>query len=86
MHLTPWYEAHVDCVGNWPFTCRGVKYNFKALTTIDPVTNLVEIELMKKHTSAEAARAFEDSWLARYPKPACLGIVGQWARVSGLRI
>ena len=36
---------------------------------VDPVTNLVEIAQVKSTQSEENARAFVDTWLARYPVP-----------------
>jgi len=39
----PWQEIHVDTIGPWRVKHRGIKLKFKALTVIDPVTNLLEI-------------------------------------------
>ena len=43
--------------------------NFRALTMIDTVTNLLEIKLIPNKTAQVVANAFENTWLARYPKP-----------------
>lgn len=68
--LVPWQEVHVDCIGQWQIKVRGVNLAFNALTMIDPVTNLLEIvRVSSKKTSAEVSRAFENTWLARYPRP-----------------
>jgi hypothetical protein len=69
----PWQEVHVDTIGPWMFT-KGkgrnqVQYEIRALTCIDPVTNLLEICLLSDKTSAAAATAFENVWLSRYPRP-----------------
>ena len=42
---------------------------FKALTCIDPVTNLVELIWIMNRTMGHVAEQFENSWLARYPRP-----------------
>jgi hypothetical protein len=40
-----------------------------ALTIIDTVTNLVELVRINNKTSAHVALQFENTWLARYPRP-----------------
>ena len=47
----------------------GYDYTIRALTTIDVATNLLEIEPITTQMSAECTRAFENSWLLRYPQP-----------------
>ena len=42
---------------------------FLALTIIDTVTNLVEIVLLDKKSAANVALQFQNTWLARYPRP-----------------
>ena len=42
---------------------------FIALTIIDMVTNLAELVLLENKTSAHVALQFENTWLARYPRP-----------------
>ena len=44
-------------------------YTIRALTTIDVMTNLLEIEHLVTQTSAEGAQAFENGWLSCYPQP-----------------
>ena len=44
-------------------------YEFKALTSIYPVTNLVELTRINNATSEEITRTFAQSWLTRYPWP-----------------
>ena len=41
--LMPWQEIHCDTVGPWTIELRAKTLTFKAVTVIDPVTNLVEI-------------------------------------------
>jgi hypothetical protein len=43
VRVAPWYEVHVDLIGPWKVSVNGIECAFKALTMIDPVTNLVEI-------------------------------------------
>ena len=47
----------------------GCSYQFNALTSIDPTTNLLEIEELPKKTAQACADAFESGWLAQYPHP-----------------
>jgi len=68
---TPWYEVHIDTVGNWSIPYKGMKkpMEFKAQTCIEPVTNLLEVVRVKGADSQTAWDAFENNYLARYPKP-----------------
>ena len=67
---TPWQEVHTDTIGPWTLKLAGGKtLTFLAQTNIDPVTNLLEIATVKNTTSKEAARVFQNNWLARYPRP-----------------
>ena len=65
----PWSEVATDCIGPWNIELRGGRnYDIRALT-INLTTNLLEIEPITTQTSAECARAFENGWLSRYPRP-----------------
>ena len=67
---SPWSEVATDCIGPWTVELRGGRaYTIRALTTIDVTTNLLEIEPLTTQMSAECARAFENGWLSRYPRP-----------------
>ena len=68
--LSPWQEVHVDTIGPWKIKVNRVPMEFRAQTSIDPVTNLLEVNRVSSTTSAEASRAFENNWIARYPRPA----------------
>jgi predicted DNA binding CopG/RHH family protein len=48
----------------------GQEIEFRALTSIDLVTNLVEIVRIKDKTCANVTLQFENAWLARHPRPA----------------
>ena len=67
--VTPWDEVAVDLIGLWKIKVNGTEYEFKALTCIDPVTNLVEIIQINDKSSDHAAQHFENLWLSRYPCP-----------------
>ena len=70
-NAAPWEEVHIDCIGNWHFKIsKTVSINLRALTMIDPVTNLLEVvRLDDVPTASSVMRAFENTWLSRYPKP-----------------
>jgi hypothetical protein len=73
----PWKRVNVDMIG--PFIVRdvnNVKHELRALTMIDPATGWFEIKDVTRATSAEVSAAFDDTWLARYPRPQYLGYDG----------
>ena len=53
----------------WELKSQGVAAKFWAVTIIDPVTDLIEIARATSTKSAENARTFKNTWLARHPKP-----------------
>ena len=65
----PWTEVHVDLIGPWDYTVNGLKVKVRALTAVDPVTNLVEIVRVKSTKCKESTDAFVNTWLSRYPLP-----------------
>jgi transposase InsO family protein len=65
----PFEEVAVDLIGPWTIQIRGKPYEFRALTSIDTVTALVEICQIKNKTADHVSRKFAQSWLARYPWP-----------------
>ena len=68
--IAPWSEVHVDFIGPWNIKINDITLEFNALTCIDPVTNLIEINrLTKSKTADNAKELFENNWLARYPRP-----------------
>ena len=66
---SPWQEIHVDTIGPWRVNRRGIELKFKALTVIDPVTNLLEICRIPRKNDVQTSRALDQIWLCRYPKP-----------------
>ena len=67
--LVPWSEVAVDLIGPWKIDINGQEVEFSALTSIDMVTNLVELIRIENRTSNHVAQQFENSWLSRYPRP-----------------
>ena len=67
--LLPWSDIAVDLIGPWKLTIGNRTVEFRALTIIDLVTNLVELVRINSKTSREVTHAFVNTWLARYPKP-----------------
>lgn len=68
--LLPWHDVAVDCIGPWTIKIGDEEQvKFSALTIIDMVTNLVEIVRLDDGSAANAALHFENTWLARYPRP-----------------
>ena len=65
----PFEEVAVDLIGPWKISIRGKEYEFNALTSIDTVTNLVEIIRVENKTSHHVKTKFAQSWMARYPWP-----------------
>ena len=59
-----WSEVAVDLIGPWKIDLNGVEIEFKALTCIDPVTNLVEIMRVENQTAEHVAQQFENAWLS----------------------
>ena len=66
----PWHDVALDCIGPWTINLRGGKqFKILALTTMGTATNLLEIEPLRTKMASECARAFDNGWLARYPRP-----------------
>ena len=66
---TPWSETAVDLIGPRKIKIGNKELEFKALTIIDPVTNLLEIIRINNKTSKHIAQQFANAWLSRYPWP-----------------
>jgi hypothetical protein len=80
--IEPWNEVHVDLIGPWMIPQRPSKnpnlsakpdvkqpLQILALTMIDPSTHLLELIVVSDKESRTVARAFDRSWLCRYPRP-----------------
>ena len=68
--LIPFEEVHIDLIGPWTVEVQGKEIEIKALTCIEPVTNLVELIRIDNKTAKHVAQQFSNVWLARYPWPA----------------
>ena len=66
---SPWTEVHCDQIGPWDYKINGLEVKIRALTMVDPVTNLVEIARVHSTQCAENTDAFVNTWLSRYPLP-----------------
>ena len=67
--IMPWREVAVDLIGPWELKVGNQTQSFSALTIIDLITNLTEIVRIENKTAAHVALLFENTWLARYPRP-----------------
>jgi hypothetical protein len=81
--IEPWNEVHVDLIGPWIIPQRPSKKSPKlsakpdvkqplqvlALTMIDLSTHLIKLIVVPDKESCTVARAFDHSWLCRYPRP-----------------
>ena len=67
--LLPWSEIAVDTIGPWTLQIQNQRIEFKALTMIDTVTNLVELVRLDNALAAHVGLQFENTWLAQYPRP-----------------
>ena len=67
----PWHDIHIDLIGPWNIQIKNNMHKFIALTSMDPVLNLVEITQMNDKKSQSALDAFINGWLSCYPRPIC---------------
>jgi transposase InsO family protein len=67
--LVPWQEVAVDLIGPWSIEVHGQDLTFFALSMIDTVTTLPELARLMNKKSAHVGLQFENTWLARYPRP-----------------
>jgi hypothetical protein len=67
--ILPWQEVAVDLMGPWTVKPHGQEHKFHALTSVDAISNCPETFRLNNKTSQHAVQRFENSWLARHPKP-----------------
>ena len=67
MPAIPWTEVHLDLIGPWQYHVNGLKVSVRAMTIMDPVTNLVEIARVYTTKAEESTRVFLNTWISRYP-------------------
>ena len=70
VNITPWHTEAVDLIGPWKTLVNGQQLEFKVLTIMDTVTNLLEIVRIDNKTSENITQLFANTWLSRYPWPA----------------
>ena len=70
VNITPWHTVAVDLIGPWKTVVNGQTLEFKALTIMDTVTNLLEIVRIDNKSSENITQLFANTWLSRYPWPA----------------
>ena len=68
-NLVPLNEVYTDLIGPWTIIINGQILEFKALTSIDSVSNLAELIRIDNKFSKHVSEKFENSWLSRYPRP-----------------
>jgi len=69
----PWNRVNIDMVGPYTVQTPTKTHTLRALTMIDPATGWFEIKDISNATAHECMKAFDDVWLARYPRPQYLG-------------
>lgn len=69
----PWNRVNIDMVGPYTVKTPTKTYSLRALTMIDPATGWFEIKDVSSATADDCMKAFDDVWLARYPRPQYLG-------------
>ena len=70
--LYPWKQCDVDLIGPWYVSTSGrsgKSYEFYALTAIDRATGYPDAIIIKRKTSENVARKYNELWLSRYPRP-----------------
>ena len=60
--LFPWETVAVDLIGPWRIKINRVELEFRALTCINPVSNIVEAIKIKDKTSEHVAEQFANCW------------------------
>lgn len=64
-----WQEVHVNLIGPWQFKIKENEVTFHALTCIDLVMSLFEIDIIQNTTSLTVSKQCKNLWLSQYPKP-----------------
>ena len=72
----PWNRVNVDMIGPIKVKAKNGEFELRALTMIDPVTGWFEVKDISSPSAAACMEAFDDTWLARYPRPQYLGYDG----------
>ena len=70
VNIALWHTVSVDLIGPWTTLVNGQELEFKALTIIDTVKNLLEIVQIDNKKSENITQLFANTWLSRFPWPA----------------
>lgn len=71
----PWQTVHVDCGGPWTIryqhkdTNQIIKFEIHVIGMVDACTNWCEVARITTASSISTAKAFNQQWLSRYPRP-----------------
>ena len=60
-------EVYVNCIRPWTLNVHWKQVMILSLTSIDPVTNLIEINHFQGKASTEVSQVFDNNWLAWDP-------------------
>jgi transposase InsO family protein len=69
----PWNRINIDMVGPLTVKTPKRKHKLRVLTMIDPATGWFEVAQLKDATAKGCEEAFDNTWLARYPRPQYIG-------------
>jgi transposase InsO family protein len=69
----PWNRVNIDMVGPLTVKTPTKTHTLLVLTMIDPATGWFEVSALPNQTAQACADAFDDTWLARYPRPQYIG-------------
>ena len=69
----PWKRVNVDLVGPYTVKTPTGEFSLRAMTMIDPTTGWFEVKDISSATADTCMSAFDDTWLARYPRPQIIG-------------
>ena len=73
LRLQRQHHGSVYLIGPYTVQTKKKKYELRCMTMVDPVTNWFEIAQINSPSSEECQRAFDSTWLARYPRPQEIG-------------
>ena len=60
-------------IGPYTINTKNGKFELRALTMIDPTTGWFKIKDIPDASAESCVKAFDDTWLSRYPRPQYLG-------------
>ena len=69
----PWQRVNVDMMGPLTVKTAKGKKTLLVLTMIDPATGWFEVKDIPEQSSDACSKAFDDTWLCRYPRPQYIG-------------